>query len=115
MVKFPVNVSYNGLKLLLAVADPPTDFQIDAKDVDKGDVIVTWNRPDDSDVIGYQIFYQSVGEREVSVNVNNANTQQYIIYGLEIGIYSITIVSRSVDFPSQVVGPKVVTVGENCM
>ena len=86
---------------LTTVAFPPTNLTYEVQDDFTG-ILLMWVPPSPlGDTTGYRISYNAVGDSSKSVNINDANTSEYTLSGLEKQKeYNISIVGTSDGFSS---------------
>ena len=92
-------------------ANPPTGLM--AVQNDATSIQVSWTAPASGGATrtGYSISYQTGGGSEQSVDVGASATSITLTIGIQIGAtYSISIVTRSSQLPSTVVGPEAVII-----
>ena len=83
-------------------ATPPTNLMAEQNGIQS--VLVSWTVPSPPPAMGYRV---TVEPGEISLNISSTPLN---LTSLELGIYTVRVMSLSRHFPSEAVGPVEVTV-----
>ena len=98
--------------LLCTAADHPTGLTAEQLPQEPGSFRVSWTPPASlTNLTGYRVYYSGAGDSG-SMDVGASATEVTIDNRITSVTYTITMVALSPHFPSPVVGPVTITLGE---